>query len=111
MSLDTTSVGLADVEAAAARIVATCVRTPLLAAGPDDDVEGLRVKPESLQVTGAFKLRGATNTIAMLDDDARRAGVVTHSSGNHGQAVAYAARAAGVACTVVVPDNAAPRGS
>jgi threonine dehydratase len=108
MTLETALVGLTDVEAAAARIVATCVRTPLLAAGPDDDVAALRVKPESLQVTGAFKLRGATNAIAMLDDAARRAGVVTHSSGNHGQAVAYAARAAGVPCTVVVPDNAAP---
>jgi threonine dehydratase len=108
MTVDTTLVGLADIRAAAGRIGTTCVRTPLLAAGPDDDVLGLRVKPESLQATGAFKLRGATNAIALLDDDARRAGVVTHSSGNHGQAVAYAARAAGVTCTVVIPDNAAP---
>jgi threonine dehydratase len=108
MTVDTTLVGLADVQAAAGRIGTTCVRTPLLAAGPDDDVLHLRVKPESLQATGAFKLRGATNAIALLDEDARRAGVVTHSSGNHGQAVAYAARAAGVACTVVIPDNAAP---
>ncbi len=108
MTVDTTLVGLADVQAAAGRIGTTCVRTPLLAAGPDDDVLRLRVKPESLQATGAFKLRGATNAIALLDEDARRAGVVTHSSGNHGQAVAYAARAAGVACTVVIPDNAAP---
>lgn len=108
MTVDTTLVGLDDVQAAAGRIGTTCVRTPLLAAGPDDEVLGLRVKPESLQATGAFKLRGATNAIALLDEDARRAGVVTHSSGNHGQAVAYAARAAGVACTVVIPDNAAP---
>ncbi|HKE70318.1 MAG TPA: threonine/serine dehydratase [Nocardioidaceae bacterium] len=108
MTVDTTLVGLADIRAAAGRIGTTCVRTPLLAAGPDDDVLGLRVKPESLQATGAFKLRGATNAIALLDEDARRAGVVTHSSGNHGQAVAYAARAAGVTCTVVIPDNAAP---
>src|SRR5262245_18601779 len=108
MTVDTTLVGLADIRAAAGRIGTTCVRTPLLAAGPDDDVLGLRVKPESLQATGAFKLRGATNAIALLDEDARRAGVVTHSSGNHGQAVAYAARAAGVTCTVVIPDNAEP---
>jgi threonine dehydratase len=108
MTVNTTLVSLADIEAAAGRIGTTCVRTPLLAAGPDDDVLRLRVKPESLQATGAFKLRGATNTIAQLDAAARRAGVVTHSSGNHGQAVAYAARAAGVACTVVIPDNAAP---
>jgi threonine dehydratase len=108
MTVDTTLVGLADIRAAAGRIGTTCVRTPLLAAGPDDNVLGLRVKPESLQATGAFKLRGATNAIALLDEDARRAGVVTHSSGNHGQAVAYAARAAGVTCTVVIPDNAAP---
>jgi threonine dehydratase len=108
MTVETTLVDLADISAAAERITTTCVRTPLVAAGPDDDLQGFRVKPESLQATGAFKLRGATNTIAQLDDAARAAGVVTHSSGNHGQAVAYAARAAGVACTVVVPDNAAP---
>lgn len=108
MTLETTLVGVADVRAAAERITATCVRTPLVAAGPDDDVHAFRVKPESLQATGAFKLRGATNTIACLDPAVRAAGVVTHSSGNHGQAVAYAARAAGIACTVVIPDNAAP---
>jgi threonine dehydratase len=108
MTLHTTLVSLDDVRAARERIAATCVRTPLLLAGPDDDVRALRVKPESLQPTGAFKLRGATNAVAQLGPDERAAGVVTHSSGNHGQAVAYASLAAGVPCTVVMPDNAAP---
>lgn len=57
---------------------------------------------------GSFKLRGATHAVARLDPAARSRGVVTHSSGNHGQALAYAARAAGVACTVVVPQGAPP---
>jgi threonine dehydratase len=66
----------------------------------------LFVKPESLQPVGSFKLRGATNAIARLHADRRERGVVTHSSGNHGQALAWAARAAGAPCTVVIPDGA-----
>jgi threonine dehydratase len=66
----------------------------------------LFVKPESLQPVGSFKLRGATNAIARLDADRRERGVVTHSSGNHGQALAWAARAAGAPCTVVIPEGA-----
>ena len=66
----------------------------------------LFVKPESLQPVGSFKLRGATNAIARLDADRRERGVVTHSSGNHGQALAWAARAAGAPCTVVIPQGA-----
>jgi threonine dehydratase len=64
------------------------------------------VKPECLQPTGAFKLRGATN--AVLQVDRATTGVVTHSSGNHAQAVAYAARAVGLPATVVMPDDAVP---
>ncbi|NUR69531.1 MAG: threonine/serine dehydratase [Hamadaea sp.] len=97
-------VTLADVRAAADRIAGVVVRTPLLpvpAVGPD-----LWLKPESLQPTGAFKLRGATNAVRSLPPEALAAGVVTHSSGNHGQALAYAARAAGIACWVVVPEGA-----
>lgn len=108
MTLHTTLVSVDDVREAQDRIAATCVRTPLLVAGPDDNVYALRVKPESLQPTGAFKLRGATNAVVQLGPDEQVVGVVTHSSGNHGQAVAYASRAAGVPCTVVMPDNAAP---
>jgi threonine dehydratase len=66
----------------------------------------LLIKPESLQPTGAFKLRGAYAAISALPPDARRTGVVAHSSGNHAQAVAYAAALLGVPAVVVIPDNA-----
>src|SRR5262249_13653367 len=66
----------------------------------------LLVKPESLQPTGSFKLRGAFAAISALPAEQRERGVVTHSSGNHGLAVAYAAAVLGVPAVVVVPDNA-----
>ncbi|PWR16924.1 threonine dehydratase [Micromonospora sicca] len=94
-----------DVRAAADDIAGTVVRTPLLPAPWDGE---LWLKPESLQPVGSFKLRGATHAVARLDPATRARGVVTHSSGNHGQALAYAARAAGVPCTVVVPAGAPP---
>ncbi|MBR8743760.1 threonine/serine dehydratase [Nocardiopsis sp. MG754419] len=93
-----------DVRAAATRIHGHVVRTPLTI-GPSTDRPFL-LKPESLQPTGAFKLRGATNAVARLNDVQRRNGVVTHSSGNHGLALAWAAVRQGVACTVVVPEGA-----
>ncbi|WDZ86277.1 threonine ammonia-lyase [Micromonospora cathayae] len=96
-------VSLADIRAAATAVAPTVLRTPLLPAGWDDH---LWLKPESLQPVGSFKLRGATNAVAALDPVGRQRGVVTHSSGNHGQALAYAARAAGIGCTVVVPEGA-----
>ncbi|WP_084960954.1 threonine ammonia-lyase [Thermoactinospora rubra] len=86
---------LHDIRAAATRIAHVAVRTPLVRCGD------LWVKPESLQRVGSFKIRGAFNAVAAL----RPSGVVTHSSGNHGQALAYAAREAGVPCTVVVPEG------
>ncbi len=96
-------VTLGDVRAAAARIAGIAVRTPLLpATWAGDD---FWLKPESLQPTGAFKLRGAAYAVNQLRS-AR--GVVTHSSGNHGQALAYAARETGMACLVVMPDAAPP---
>ena len=64
------------------------------------------LKAENLQRTGAFKIRGAFATIAQLSDAERKAGVVTASAGNHGQAVAWAARHAGIAATIVVPNFA-----
>lgn len=94
-------VTLADIRAAADTIAGHVVRTPLLHSPARPD---LLVKPECLQPTGAFKLRGAANAISALDAAARGAGVITHSSGNHGQALAYAARHAGVSCVVVMPD-------
>ncbi|MFC4011724.1 threonine/serine dehydratase [Nonomuraea purpurea] len=84
-----------DVRAAAERIKAVAVRTPLVRMGE------AWVKPESLQPVGAFKIRGAYNAVASLRPD----GVVTHSSGNHGQALAYAAKEFGVPCVVVVPEG------
>ncbi|HJE57566.1 MAG TPA: pyridoxal-phosphate dependent enzyme [Nocardiopsis listeri] len=93
-----------DVRAAATRIHGHVVRTPLTA-GPSTGRPFL-LKPESLQPTGAFKLRGATNAVARLNDTQRERGVVTHSSGNHGLALAHAAARQGVACTVVVPEGA-----
>ncbi|MFK3981649.1 threonine/serine dehydratase [Micromonospora sp. NPDC050397] len=96
-------VTLDDVREAAVRIAGRVVRTPLLPLGWDS---GLWLKPESLQPVGSFKLRGATNAVALLSDAERARGVVTHSSGNHGQALAYAARVAGAPCTVVIPEGA-----
>ncbi|RZU72727.1 threonine dehydratase [Micromonospora kangleipakensis] len=96
-------VSIEDVRAAADDIAGTVVRTPLLPTPWDGE---LWLKPESLQPVGSFKLRGATHAVARLDPATRARGVVTHSSGNHGQALAYAARAAGVPCTVVVPEGA-----
>jgi threonine dehydratase len=92
-----------DVRAAAADLVGVALRTPLLPANWDDS---FWLKPESLQPVGSFKLRGATHAIARLDAEQRARGVVTHSSGNHGQALAYAARAQRVPCTVVIPEGA-----
>lgn len=97
-------VTLDEVYAAADRIKDTCVRTPLLPAPWAGS--GAWLKPESLQPTGAFKLRGATNAVARLDDDQKARGVVTHSSGNHGSALAYAAQRARVRATIVVPYGA-----
>ena len=64
------------------------------------------LKPESLQPIGSFKLRGAYNAVAQLSEAARRRGVITYSSGNHGQGVAYAARAFGIPAVIVMPANA-----
>jgi threonine dehydratase len=98
-------VSLAEIRSAAARIEPYVVRTPLLRTPARP---GLHVKPECLQPTGAFKLRGAVNAVASLPSAAREAGVITHSSGNHGQALAYAARDAGIPCVVVMPDISVP---
>jgi threonine dehydratase len=93
-----------DLAGAAARLRGKVLRTPLLGF---DDVPGLRLKPENLQRVGSFKIRGASNAIAALGEDTRRAGVVAYSSGNHAQAVAAAAADAGIAALIVI-DDAAP---
>ncbi len=82
--------------------------TPTLSAtrlGARAEVQ-LYLKCESLQKTGSFKVRGALNKLALLDDATRRRGVVTVSAGNHAQALAWASRAAGITCTVVMPERA-----
>jgi len=96
-------VTLDDIRAAAENIRGLAVRTPVL---PWLAGDGLALKPECLQPTGAFKVRGARHAVACLPADRRAAGVITHSSGNHAQALAYAARAVGVRCVVVMPEVA-----
>lgn len=83
-------------------------RTPVLTCAALDRESGNRVflKCENFQRTGAFKFRGACNAVSQLSDDERGRGVVTHSSGNHAQALALAARLHGVECRVVMPTNA-----
>jgi threonine dehydratase len=97
-----------DVRAAHARIAPRIVRTPTLRSPVLDALTGgtILLKAESLQRTGSFKLRGATNAILQLAEAQRRAGIVTHSSGNHGQAVACAAAAAGAQATIFMPADA-----
>jgi threonine dehydratase len=97
-------VSLAEIEDAAERLRGIAVRTPLVRHSPADPA--LLIKPESLQPIGAFKLRGAYHAIAGLPDDDRARGVITHSSGNHAQAVAYAARALNAPAVVVMPRTA-----
>ncbi len=98
----------ADVQAAADRIKPYVHRTPVLTSQALNMMLGVELffKCENLQKIGAFKARGACNAVLMLDEETARRGVVTHSSGNHGQALAYAARLRGVPCTIVMPSNA-----
>jgi threonine dehydratase len=97
-----------DVLAAAARIAPHAHTTPVLHSSALDALAGcvLHFKAEPLQRTGAFKFRGACNAVWALDDATAARGVVTHSSGNHGAALALAARTRGIVCHVVVPEGA-----
>jgi threonine dehydratase len=96
----------ADLEAARKRIEGVAVRTPLMVCPwADDGGRRLFLKPENLQPTGAFKIRGAYNRLAALTAEERARGVVAQSSGNHAQAVAYAARALGVRAVIVMPET------
>src|SRR5258706_576500 len=103
---DVRPIGLAEIEAARARIAGTCVRTPLVKLELGAGFPDIRLKLENLQPINAYKLRGAANAVALLSDAERRRGVWTISAGNAGQGVAYAARAAGVPCTVVAIETA-----
>ncbi|MBC8406085.1 MAG: threonine/serine dehydratase [Planctomycetes bacterium] len=97
-----------DVDAAAKRIAPYVKHTPLLALPCDDPRIDLRGKMENLQVTGSFKSRGACNNILLLTEQQRARGVVASSSGNHGRALAWAARMFDVAATIVMPNDAYP---
>ena len=97
-------VSLAEIRDAAERLRGIAVRTPLLAFPAAGAAAWL--KPESLQPVGAFKIRGAYVAIVRLPEETRRRGVVTHSSGNHAQGIARAARLLGVPAIAVMPDNA-----
>ena len=99
---------LAAMRSAQARIAPYVHRTPVLSCHAlDAEVEAsLYFKCENFQKVGAFKARGATNAVFALPESAARQGVVTHSSGNHGAAIAYAARARGIPAWIVMPDNA-----
>ena len=98
----------ADLLDAAGRIAAHAHATPVLQSRSLDAVLGvqLRLKAEHLQRIGAFKFRGACNAVWALDAETAARGVVTHSSGNHGAALALAARGRGIPCHVVVPEGA-----
>jgi threonine dehydratase len=97
-------VSLPDIHEARARLDGITVRTPLIPL--EYEGETLYLKPENLQPIGAFKLRGAYNKIASLTDEERARGVITYSSGNHAQGVAYAARALETKAVIVMPRNA-----
>lgn len=108
--MNTMPVTIDDVRTAGARIAPYVHRTPILTSRTVDARFGAEVffKAENFQKIGAFKARGATNAVLALGADAARHGIVTHSSGNHGQAVAYAAAVRGVPAWVVMPRNASP---
>lgn len=99
---------LALIRAAHARIAPYVHRTPVMTSRSLDERAGatLFFKCENLQKVGAFKARGASNAVFSLSDTEARRGVVTHSSGNHGAALAYAAKRRGIPAWVVMPDNA-----
>ncbi|MGB2605542.1 MAG: threonine/serine dehydratase [Candidatus Sulfotelmatobacter sp.] len=100
-------VTLSDIQSARARLSGISVQTPLIEFKLcPEDRRRLFLKPENQQPIGAFKLRGAYNKIALLSEQDRKRGVITYSSGNHAQGVAYAARALGVKAVIVMPGNA-----
>jgi threonine dehydratase len=99
-------VSLQDIRAAQALLRGVAVRTPLFEWTGAAEQRKLFLKLENQQPIGAFKLRGAYNKVASLSDEERRRGVISYSSGNHAQGVAYAARALGVKAIIVMPDNA-----
>ena len=102
------TVNIADIEKAAARLDGVSVHTPLLQNVELDQAVGGKVliKPECLQVTGSFKIRGAYNRLSQLTDEQASNGVVAWSSGNHAQGVAAAGAMLGIQTTIVMPEDA-----
>lgn len=100
-------IGLEDIAGAAERLKPVLEETRLIWSGVFSEESGNKVylKPENLQKTGSFKIRGAYNAISLLPEEARKKGVITTSSGNHAQGVAFAAREAGVSATIVMPEK------
>ncbi len=96
------------VRAAAGRLLGVAHRTPVMTSRRIDGLVGAQLffKCENLQRCGAFKFRGAYNTLSQLDEAQQRRGVIAYSSGNHAQAVAYAARLLGIPATIVMPHDA-----
>jgi len=99
-------IALEEIEAAHERIAGIVLRTPLVRLDLGPDGPDIRLKLENLQPTNAYKIRGAVNAVARLGPDERARGVWTVSAGNAGQGVAYAARAAGIPCSVVAIETA-----
>ena len=97
-----------DIERAAGRLRGVAVETPLLSNRQLDEIAGGRVlvKPECLQVTGTFKIRGAYNFLSQLNADESQRGVVAFSSGNHAQGVAAAGTMLGIRTAIVMPEDA-----
>src|SRR5438876_3482110 len=100
------TIELSEIQEARKRIAHTIVRTPLIRLELGPEFPDIRLKLENLQPINAYKLRGAANSVALLSEEQRKCGVWTISAGNAGQGVAYAAREAGVPCTVVVVETA-----
>ena len=97
-----------DIQKAAERLEGRVRHTPLLRADKLDELLGCEIyfKPECLQITGSFKIRGATNKILSLTDEEKAKGIIASSSGNHAQGVAYASRMLGIKAVLVLPENA-----
>lgn len=108
MKTETAPPTLADIEEARRRLAGIARETPVFGSETFSRLAGREVllKAENLQRTGAFKVRGAVNKVATLTDEERAAGVVAASAGNHGQAVAWAAREAGIPARIYVPQDA-----
>jgi threonine dehydratase len=100
-------VDLQDIREAHKRIKRAIVKTPVMTSTTIDKMTGCSVyfKCENFQRVGAFKFRGATNAVKLLSDEDREKGVISHSSGNHAQALSLAASMQGIPCTIVMPSN------